>query len=411
MKRRTFLSRSFALGLNLGSARVFLGPSVARAQSAPPARRMLVVVIQRGAMDGLMAVPPLEQEAAMRALRPDLTMTGADGVLELAQGYGLHPSFGALHPLFADGQLAVVHGVGSPEPTRSHFDAQAYLESGTTNETLAAGWLGRALEALPPSDAPVRAVALAGSTPLGLAGAERSLTAADLAEFRIGGRRGRERVRRALDTRMRALWADADHAALQSGADEAVAALDHLAALGAGALELRAGYANHALGTAFSQLATLVHADAGVELALVESGGWDTHVDQGTVQGGFAQAAQPLGDALATFWDDLGSKREQVTVVTFTEFGRTVTSEGANGTDHGRGSASFVLGTQVSGGRVFGSPGVLDRDALDERTDVPVSIDHRAVSAAVLEGWLGVDPRGGVFPGWSGQALAGLLRG
>ncbi len=406
ISRRLFLQRCAATA---GALSLWSAPRPVGATSAAPSTRpLLVVVLQRGAMDGIMAVPPLAHERALAELRPHLTMGRTDGVIELSDSYGLHPALSPLADLYREGSLAVVHGIGHAAPTRSHFDAQAWLESGTVDEALADGWMARALQTST-GDA-VRGVAWAGAMPLTLQGADAVVAASDLREFRIGGARlhDRPRVQRALDERTRELWARTTHPALVAGASEATGALDRLATIPPDAFSLRTGYEGDPIGRAFSQLATLIERQVGLEVAVIESGGWDTHVDQGTTRGAFANAAAPLARAIATFWADLGERRRDVLLVTLTEFGRTVTQNGSGGTDHGRGSVSFVLGEQVRGGEVFGTTGALTADVLDEGTDVPAVIEHRELIHAALTGHLGIADVSAALPGWSGSALGVL---
>nr|HRC84018.1 DUF1501 domain-containing protein [Thermoanaerobaculia bacterium] len=169
-------------------------------------------------------------------------------------------------------------------------------------------------------------------------------------------------------------------------------------------------YPGGALATSLRQIAMLIKADVGLEVAFAESGGWDTHVQQGGAQGIFARRAAELGRALAAFWQDLGPAAKDVVVMTMTEFGRTVAENGSGGTDHGHGSCLFLLGARVAGGKVHGKLESLDRGALFEGRDLPVTTDFRAVFTEVARRHLGVANSAELFPGFSGANVS-LFRG
>jgi uncharacterized protein (DUF1501 family) len=364
-------------------------------------------------MDGLMAVSPLAEEERLRRLRPRLAMgassrRGEGGLLDLDARFGLHPALAPLQPLFADGRLAVVHAVGSPDPTRSHFDAQDYLESGTPGRKgTRTGWLNRASGLLGHDASPLRSMALTPSLPRSLYGPEPALAVADLAKLRLGpgGGGGRNGELEALYRRQ-----DQDPLA-RTGSD----AFEALALLEEARLQSVRGsrgvrYPRSPLGGSLSQVASLIRGNVGLEIAFVESNGWDTHVQQGTTQGSFARQARDLASSIAAFWEDLGTHRDDVLLLTMTEFGRTVRENGSGGTDHGHGSCLFVLGQEVAGGEVLGTfPGLHPGDLYEGR-DLPVTTDFRAVFSEVATGHLGVRDSGSLFPGWRGERLPILRR-
>jgi len=403
--RRMFLKAGGITLFTLGSGPQFL----TRAALAAPGRRrkVLVTIFQRGAMDGLMAVPPLDD--ALRRLRPRLAMSAArsagdEAVLDLGTGFGLHPAFAPLLPLWKEKRLAVVHAVGSPDPTRSHFDAQDYMETGTPGRKgTASGWLNRAAGLLGHEGSPLRAVAMTSALPRSLYGDEPAIAVTDLADFRLRQPKAGEGFE--------ALYQKTSQELLRGTASETFEAVEMLSAAEIASYRPAPGavYPRSPLGEAMRQIALLIKADVGLEVAFAESGGWDTHVQQGTVQGSFARRARDLSEAVHAFWTDLGSRQDDVLLTTMTEFGRTVRENGSGGTDHGHGSCLFVLGNRVQGGKVHGTFPGLDSKVLFEGRDLPVTTDFRSVFCELAGGHLGVRDDVTLFPGWTGRRLP-LLR-
>ena len=386
--------------------------------SAPFKRRkVLVTIFQRGAMDGLMAVPPLS-DTSLEKLRPQLFMGASKRlseertVLDLGNGYGLHPALGRLEPLFKEGRLAVVHGVGSPDPTRSHFDAQDYMETGTPGRKgTASGWLNRVAGELGHEASPLRSVAMTSAMPRSLYGPESAVAVTDLRRFEVsapGPTGSKEESSNGFESLYQATSSDLLR---ETGGEafEAVHRLDEAAVSGYRPTR-GANYPRSPLGSSLKQIAFLVKSNLGLEVAFAESGGWDTHVRQGTEEGSFARRARDLADSISAFWTDLGTYQEDVTLMTMTEFGRTVAENGSAGTDHGHGSALFVLGNQVHGGRVLGELPRLETRNLYEGRDLPVTTDFRAVFSGVAQQHMGIDRSVELFPGWDGKALS-ILRG
>lgn len=377
-------------------------------------RRVLVTIFQRGAMDALAAVCPLGEERSLARLRPSLALGGArasgeDRLLDLGSGWGLHPSLGPLLPHFEQRRLAVVHGVGSPDATRSHFDAQDYMETGTPGRKgTSSGWLNRVSGLLGHEPTPFRSVALTPALPRSLAGPAPALAVARLDDLgvRLPGAAG---AASAAGAGLESLYAQTTRDLLGSAGRESFEAVEQLERARRSAPRSTVRYPRSPLGQALQQIAFLVRADLGLEVAFAESGGWDTHVRQGAASGTFAQRAGDLAESIAAFWRDLGPLRDEVVVLTMTEFGRTVRENGSGGTDHGHGSCLFVLGAAVDGGRVHGARPSLDPDALFEGRDLPVTTDFRAVFAGVAGPWLGIADDRALFPGWEGRRL-GLLR-
>jgi uncharacterized protein (DUF1501 family) len=431
--RRVFLKGGGIALLSLGFGSLGAGPLfLQRAALAAPApaafhrRKVLVTIFQRGAMDGLMAVSPLD-DAAVRRLRPRLAMSAArtagdrEQLLDLGGQAGLHPAFAPLLPLWKDGRCAVVHSVGSPDPTRSHFDAQDYMETGTPGRKgTASGWLNRVAGALgheaPPARAaaaasPFRAVAMAPALPRSLYGRAPALAVTDLSTFSVR-LPGAPAVARQAGAGFEELYDDTSQELLRQTGRETFAAVEMLRRADFRSYRPAAGarYPRSPLGAALQQVAFLVKSDLGLEVAFTETGGWDTHVQQGTTQGSFARRAADLAQAIAAFWTDLGTHQDEVVLLTMTEFGRTVRENGSGGTDHGHGSCLFVVGNHVAGGRVHGQLPSLADDTLYEGRDLEVATDFRAVFAEVAARHLGVTDAAEVFPGWSGGGGTSLFR-
>jgi uncharacterized protein (DUF1501 family) len=373
----------------------------AQAQSGAGRRKVLVAIFLRGAMDGLMAVQPL-WDGSLAKLRPGLLLPGqGEGALSPLDGrFGLHPALSPLSRLFAQKQLAIVHGVGSPDGTRSHFDAQDYMESGTPGRKAASGWLNRAAGMLGHEATPFQAVAITQAMPKSLYGSHPCLAVASLDDFQL-------RAGKVADQSLEALYQDAAQKALKRRGDEAFAAMDVLAEKRYASYRPARGadYPESPLGRSLRQIAFLLKSDVGLEIAFAESNGWDTHRGQGQARGLFAQRASDLAKSIAAFWNDLGSRRSDVVVMTMTEFGRTVAQNGSGGTDHGRASCMFVLGEAVRGGVVKGNVGSLRRESLEDGRDLPVTTDFRSVFAGVARQHLGLESTGKLFPGWQGESL------
>ncbi len=416
LNRRAFLQAGGIALFSIGIGPSFLQrTALAATQGGHPRRRVLVTLFQRGAMDGLMAVSPVA-DPTLRRLRPQLAMSaaqsaGEDALLDLGTGFALHPAFREFLPLWQERQLAIVHAVGSPDPTRSHFDAQDYMESGTPGRKgTSDGWLNRVAGLLGHEATPFRAVSLTQALPRSLYGDQPALAVADLRDFRM-------RLPGGLSTApagqgFEALYEQTSQELLRSTAHETFAAMDLLSRLDFARYQPAAGvsYPFSPLGAALRQIAFLIKSDVGLEVAFAESSGWDTHVQQGTTRGSFARRANDLAAAIGAFWSDLGVHRENVVLLTMTEFGRTVHQNGSGGTDHGHGSCLFVLGQDVAGGKVYGQLQGLDPDQLYEGRDLPVTTDFRTVFASVAGHHFNLKDSAPIFPGWSGPRLP-LFRG
>lgn len=402
-QRRTILkSGGLALvGLGLGTIPSFLSRAVAQSPSRTPSagRGILVVIFQRGGMDGLMAVPPLTDPNLVR-LRPQLVPAagqGKEGLQDLDGRFGLHPALSPLIPLYKSGNLAIVHGVGLSTTTRSHFDAQDYMETGTPErKSTRSGWLNRALQAAGRPGGEFQAVSLTPNLPRSLGGSRPVMALGNLDD--LAQRSGR--VLQTAGPSFESLYDQTSQQLLrQTGREslEMARLITHLARQ-----PQAEGYPPTNLGRSLRQIAQLIKAGVGLEVAFAESHGWDTHVRQAN---SFMGPARDLALSLRAFWNDMASQRQWLVVVTMTEFGRTVAQNGNAGTDHGRGSCFFVLGEPVAGGRVYGSVPRLEREALADRRDLPVTTDFRAVLAGTAGPILGWGQSSQVFPGWQGNPL------
>lgn len=430
MQRREFLLRGSATaGLGL----LPIGRSAWAAVSNPPSvqGRRLVVVFLRGAVDGLSVVAPVH-EAAYGAARSTIALArpGTEGgALDLDGRFGLHPALAPLMPLWQGGKLGFVHAAGSHDATRSHFDAQDYMESATPGrKSTPDGWLNRLLGVLPAPElrrdrvaarpdagATTRAVSLGAVLPRIYAGEH------PVANVPLGAAATRPTAldRPAVGQAFDRLYAGDDalarayHAAQRARRD----VRDALEGDEAMAREMVAANNGAPLPNGFPadavRLATLMRNDARVQLAFVALGGWDTHAGQGAATGQLANRLAPLGLGLAQFAQVLGPAFDDTVVLVVSEFGRTARENGTGGTDHGHGNVMWLLGGKVAGGRVHGRWPGIDDAALHESRDLAITTDFRTVLAQVLERHLRLsDPQlHVVLPQWTppADALAPLI--
>jgi uncharacterized protein (DUF1501 family) len=378
------------------------------AQAAEAPGKVLVAVFQRGAVDGLSMVVP-HGEASYYAARPSIALPrprrgDATTSLELDGLFALHPSLAPLLPLWEAGTLALVPACGSPETTRSHFDAQDYMESGTPGvKSTPDGWLGRAASLLPDHrPSPFRSVALGAQLPRILRGDAGALALRSLDRFQVRGTAQPAMAQKGFESLYQASVSDLLHG---TGREtfEAVKMLKR-----AGATQLTpangADYPRGRLGESLRQIAQLIRADVGLRIAFADVDGWDTHVAQGAEQGQLANRLRDFGAALAAFARDLGDRMSDVVVVTMSEFGRTVAENGNRGTDHGHATAMLVFGGGVRGRRLYGRwPGLAQEQRYEGR-DLAVTTDFRALFQEVVSRHLGVPGTTALFPGWTPTA-------
>ncbi len=409
LTRRVFVKAGALSLVSLGFDPLFLGRA-AYAQQAPgrgPGAKTLVCIFQRGAVDGLsMVVPCFEdwyyrERSRIVVPRPG---SGPGAGLDLDGRFALHPRLEALKPLYDAGQLAIVHAVGSPDPSRSHFDAQDFMESGTPGvKTTDDGWLNRCLQHdREHRDTPFRGVAMGPELPRSLQGSAPALAVGDLQAFGI--RAGPPAVRDKLTAAFEELWSGQESGIVASTAAESFEAVRMLRAANPAQYLPANGavYPPGPFGHALLQVAQLIKSDLGVEILFVDVGGWDTHVNQGAGEGGqLAGRLQDFAGSLAALARDLGERMADVVVLTMSEFGRTVRENGTAGTDHGHATAMFALGGGVRGGRVVGTwPGLAPEQRYEQR-DLAVTTDFRDLFAEVVDRHLGVQQLDAVFPGFA----------
>lgn len=372
---------------------------MAEMTTAAANKKKLVVLFQRGAADGLNIVVPY-REKNYYAMRPSIGIKQNE-VLDLDGFFGLHPSMAAFKPLYEQGHLAIVHAAGSPDTTRSHFDAQDYMESGTPGiKATQDGWLNRALQAelLRGKPSAFRAVALGAQVPRTLEGKVPAIAVSNLADFSVGGRGPQTSP---MSNAFQAMYDESSDAMLHGTGTETFEAVKMLKAADPAKYQPAAGvvYPNTQFGNSLKQVAQLMKADLGVEAAFSDIGGWDTHQNQGNVNGQLANRLKDFSEGIAAFWQDLGTGAEDVTLVTMSEFGRTARQNGTGGTDHGHANVMFVLGGQVKGGKVYGKWPGLDNDQLNEGRDLAVTTDFRRVLGEAAYKTLGAKNLDLVFPG------------
>jgi uncharacterized protein (DUF1501 family) len=413
LTRRTWLKTGM-LGVAAMASAPLLFERVARAERDVGARRkVLVVVFQRGGVDGLSMVVPYA-ESGYRRDRPGIALAPPgkdDGALDLDGQFGLHPRLAPLEPMFRAGELALVHAVGSPHPTRSHFDAQDYLETGTPGRhSTRDGWLNRCLASAPaPGATPFRAVAFGERLPRALQGRSEALAMKNLRNF---GLRGRRRFEQRLHGAFSALYAGGEDPLLRAGR-QALQASRRVRELDPKSYVPANGASYPEQGRALGEVAQLIKADVGLELAFIDLGGWDTHAGQGSSAGQLGRRLDILGRSLAGFRADLGEHMRDVVVLTMSEFGRTVAQNGSGGTDHGHATAMMVLGGPVQGGKVYGRWPGLEPEQRFEGRDLAVTTDFRDLFGEIVTKHLGVTDLGRVFPDHPNDAARslGILRG
>lgn len=375
--------------------------------------KTLVCIFQRGAMDGLMAVSPYT-DPNLKILRPGLFMSPAETegkLIDLDGRFGLHPSLQSFAPLFTEGRMAIVHGVGSPNTSRSHFDAQDYMESGTPfSKSTPNGWMNRALGLMSTATTPFRAVSVTSSLPRSLYGDNEALAISNLQEFAIQ-MRGNPLASDQAAKSFEQLYDQSSNQLLNKTGKESFDAMKMLNVNSIKNYQPADGvvYPKSALGNSLKQIAILIKMDVGMELAFAESGGWDTHVNQGTVNGALARNLKDFSESIAAFWKDMSGYQDEVTLMTMTEFGRTAHQNGTGGTDHGRASCLFVLGNDVQGGKVYNNMTTLAKAELEDGRDLPVSTDFRSVFSAVTNAHLQIQDNSKLFPTWEGTGL-GLMK-
>ena len=380
--RRGFVRNAALTAFGIGGVPAWLSRAV---HAGTPNKRVLVTIFQRGAMDGLNAVIPFG-EKRYAELRPTLAVP-RETAIDLDGFSALHPALRPLQPMWEAKELAAIHATGSPDPTRSHFDAQDFMESGTPGrKTTRDGWLNRAIgPQTKPS--PVRAISMGGTLARSLRGANPAVAMNTIAAFK---------VRNNAQAEFMSMYSQTADAVLQGTGKDTFEAVKLLESINKTAPGPGATYPDSRLGQSLQQIATLIKADAGLEVAFADTLGWDTHIGQAAVLQGL------LGDfaqSLAAFHTDLGARMADVTVVTMSEFGRTARENGNRGTDHGHANVMFALGGGVAGGKVYGQWPGLELEQLYERRDLAVTTDFRDVLAGAIQHHNPAAGLAQIFPG------------
>jgi uncharacterized protein (DUF1501 family) len=406
VSRRVFLKNgAFAL-VSLGFAPSFLARTAFAAGDSRRPRR-LIAIFQRGAVDGLNMVVPCGEAEYYRA-RPSIAIprpNGGEGsALDLDGFFGFNPRLSPLKPLWDRRDLAIVHACGSPDSTRSHFDAQDYMETATPGvKSTGDGWLNRYLQARRAGDSTAfRAVALGPQLPRILQGTAPALAVNQISQFGIRSGGNSEM----LGASFEAQYAAAADRVLNGIGREAFDAIKMLKAADPSKYQPTHGaeYPRSPFGQALKQIAQLTKAGVGLEVAFADIGGWDTHINQGAAQGQLAARLDDFARSVAALVADLDERMADTVVLTMSEFGRAVAQNGSRGTDHGHGNAMMVIGGGVQGGRVYGKWPGLAIDRRYEGRDLAVTTDFRDVFGEIVVRHLGVADTKPIFPGYQVQA-------
>jgi uncharacterized protein (DUF1501 family) len=398
--RRGFMKDGALALVGTSAIPSFLARSVmAEVTTAAANHKKLVILFQRGAADGLNIVVPY-REQNYYAMRPSIAIKQSE-VIDLDGFFGLHPAMASFKPLYDQGHLAIVHAAGSPDTTRSHFDAQDYMESGTPGvKSTEDGWLNRALQAevLNSKPSAFRAVALGTQVPRTLQGKISAIAVNNLADFSVAGRGPQTSP---ISNAFQAMYDSSTDSVLHGTGEETFEAVKMLKAANPSKYQPAPGvvYPNGSFGNSLKQVAQLMKANLGVEAAFSDIGGWDTHQNQGNTNGQLANRLREFSDTIAAFWKDMGDDAQNITLVTMSEFGRTARQNGTGGTDHGHANVMFVLGGQVRGGRVYGKWPGLANEQLNEGRDLTVTTDFRRVLGEAAYKTLGSRNLDQVFPG------------
>ncbi|MGH9940739.1 MAG: DUF1501 domain-containing protein [Pyrinomonadaceae bacterium] len=411
MNRRFFLKSG---GVALASfGLVGMTPSFLQRAAAAPSRerqagggrrKTLITIFQRGAVDGLNMVVPYG-ERRYYEYRPTLAIQppgrgGAAGesVVDLDDFFGLHPALAPLKPMWDQKRLAVVHAAGSPDNTRSHFDAQDYMEAGTPGvKSTPDGWLNRVMQvAADPKASPFRAVAMTQNMPRTLMGRAPALAISNLSDFTIRAGGQSQVVQGGFED----IYEQAAGDALRGTGKDTFEAVSYLKRVNPAQYrpENGARYPQGRFGQSLLQIAQLVKANVGLEIAFADTGGWDTHTNQGNARGQLSARLAEFGQGIAALYTDLGARMDDVIVLTMSEFGRTARENGTRGTDHGHANAMFVVGGETRGGKVYGDWPGLDPEDLHEGRDLALTTDFRDVFGEVAAKHLGSADLKKIFP-------------
>lgn len=427
--RRIFLKQG-AMALVAAGVGPAFGPSFLRSTvfAAEPnrsdktggGRKILICIFQRGAVDGLSMVVPhgdpyYYQHRTLNGIA--IPRTGEGAVLDLNGTFGLNPAMTALKKLYDQKHLAAIQAVGSPHATRSHFDAQDFMEAAILDKTARNGWLARTLENCPEDAAhrsAFRGVALTARVPRSFQGDPDALAIPDLDTFDVKEEMAMMSGKRGATDGFESLYDSAVGDVLHSTGKDTFEALKQLRSITSQAYVPARGavYPNGKFGESLRQIAQLIKADVGLEVAFAESGGWDTHANQGSSQGTLARRLGELSNGIAALYTDLGDRMSDVVILTMSEFGRTVRQNGNSGTDHGHGTCFLALGGNVQGGQVLGQWPGLAPEQLYENRDLAVTTDFRNVFSEISQKHMGVRDLKAVFPDYTpgAEKFRGILK-
>jgi len=410
LTRRNFLKLSGFSALT-GLLRPGLRPRVAFSATADgPAGDILICIFLRGAMDGLNAVIPYT-EARYHDLRPTIAIPDPDqpqGAVDLDGFFGLHPVLEPLKDIYTERDLAFVHASGSPDPSRSHFTAQDYMERGAPGDlSVSTGWLARHLSSIASqNESPFRAVGMGSILQKSLAGPISALALRSIEGFHLTGN---EQEIDGVQQTLQSLYAGDGW--LQEEGQLIFDAFDFLAAADPTQYQPQHGaaYDENAFSQGLKQIAQLIRADIGLEAAAIDLNGWDTHASEGGVEGAMATLLQELAAGLSAFYTDMQDDMRRITVVAMSEFGRRVKENASRGTDHGHGNVMLLMGGGVNGGRVYGEWPGLEEDALD-RGDLAITTDYRTVLSEIVKKRLLNRHLSEVFPDFEQNPFLGLVQ-
>jgi uncharacterized protein (DUF1501 family) len=408
--RRLFLKSTGLAMFGVGAMPAWL----ARAADAPaPRKKVLVAIFQRGAVDGLNVVVPFGEKRYYE-FRPTIAIPAPgraagkeEGAIDLDGFFGLHPSLAPLKSIYDSGHLAIVHATGSPDPTRSHFDAQDYMESGTPGRKATTdGWLNRALPPVSGARSPVRAVGMGAQLARALHGSNEAVAVNNLSDFRVKDPQGAGTFE--------SMYAATLDRALNGAGRETFEAVKMMESIERQpyAPEGGANYPQGRFAQSLKQIAQLIKADAGLEVAFTDVGGWDTHANEvgaTPASGQLANLLDNFAKSLRAFYLDLGDRIADVAVVTMSEFGRTARENGNRGTDHGHANVMLAFGGNIRGGKIYGDWPGLEPEQLYENRDLRLTTDFRDVLAELVAEHLGNLQIKRVFPGYDAPRFRGVI--
>jgi uncharacterized protein (DUF1501 family) len=410
VSRRFFLKSAGVATASFGVVPSFLlRTAYAQNPAASKNRPILIAIFQRGAADGISMVVPFG-DPHYASLRPQIALPsplrgGGETTLDLDGFFGLHPALSSLKPIYDAGYLAMVQAVGSPDNTRSHFDAQDYMESGAPgNKSVSDGWINRYMQTdpRPKGSAPFRAIAMSTNMPRSLLGPAPALAMTKIQDFDVRGNQGRAagNSNSEIYSAFESMWHNETFDAMKMLKDANPTRFQP---------ENGAIYPNQPFSQSLMQIAQIIKADVGLEVAFADLSGWDTHANQGSVAGQLSNRLREFGDAIAALYRDLGDRMQNVVIVTMTEFGRSIKQNGSGGTDHGHASALFMAGGPVKGGKVYGKWPGLGPNQLFEGRDLALTTDFRDVFAEILTKHMHTTDVARVFPGYTPHQSLGIL--